>query len=246
MTYCVGLFLREGLVMLADTRTNAGVDHISTFSKMFTATKPGERMLCLMSAGNLAITQSAWNRLEQGIFLHGQRQTLFTVDTMFQAAQLVGEAIRDVYRADAAMLSSQNIGFDVSIMLGGQIAGGPQRLYLIYAAGNFIEATPDNPFLQIGEHKYGKPVLDRAVRFDTPIEQGIKLVLVSMDSTIRSNLTCGLPLDMLVTREGTQDIAFQRRIVETDPYLTTVRVAWEASLREAWLGIPSPNWETAA
>jgi putative proteasome-type protease len=246
MTYCVGLFLREGLVMLADTRTNAGVDHISTFSKMFTATKPGERMLCLLSAGNLAITQSAWNRLEQGVFLEGQKHTLFTVSTMFQAAQLVGEAIRDVYRADASMLSSQNIGFDVSIMLGGQIAGGPQRLYLIYAAGNFIEATPDNPFLQIGEHKYGKPVLDRGVKFDTPIEQGIKLVLVSMDSTIRSNLTCGLPLDMLVTREGTQAIAFQRRIVETDPYLTTVRVSWEDSLRAAWLAIPPPDWETPA
>lgn len=243
MTYCVGLYLQEGLVMLADTRTNAGVDHISTFSKMFTVSDPGDRMMCLLSAGNLAITQSAWNRLQDGVFLDQRRQTLLTVDNMFEAARLVGESIRDVYRADAAMLSSQNIGFDISVMLGGQIAGGPMRLYLIYAAGNFIEATPDNPFLQIGEHKYGKPVLDRGVRYDTSIDQGIKLALVSMDSTIRSNLTCGLPLDLLVYREGTQRIALQRRIVEDDPYLRTVRVGWEESLRAAWLGIPSPDWE---
>ncbi|PZW50403.1 putative proteasome-type protease [Humitalea rosea] len=242
MTYCVGLCLEDGLVMLSDTRTNAGVDNISTFSKMFTATAPDERMLCLLSAGNLAITQSAWNRLQEGIAFDGTTHTLFTVPSMFQAARLVGEAIREVYRADGPTLSAQNIGFDVSVLLGGQIAGGPMRLYLVYAAGNFIEATPDNPFLQIGELKYGKPILDRALAFDTSLEDGVKLALISMDSTLRSNLTVGLPLDLLVSRQGTQTIALQRRISDEDPYLRLVRDGWSAALREAWQAMPPPPW----
>ncbi|EFH10268.1 peptidase [Pseudoroseomonas cervicalis] len=242
MTYCVGLWLEQGLVMLSDTRTNAGVDNISIFSKMYTATVPGERMLCMLAAGNLAITQAVWNRLAEGLMLEGERHTLLTVPSMFRAAQLVGAAIRAVYEMDGAMLKAQGVGFDVSIMLGGQIAGGPVRLYLVYAAGNFIEATPDTPFLQIGEHKYGKPILDRALTHQTGLEDGVKLTLVSMDSTLRSNLTVGLPLDLLVYEAGTQQIRLQRRITEEDPYFRTLREDWSSALREAYRRMPAPDW----
>ena len=242
VTYCVGLYLKDGLVMLSDTRTNAGVDNISTFSKMYTATAPGERMLCMLSAGNLAITQGVWNRLQEGVQLGTERHTLLTVPSMFRAAQLIGAAIRAVYEADGPTLTAQGVGFDISIMLGGQIAGGPARLYLVYAAGNFIEATPDTPFLQIGEHKYGKPILDRALKFDTPLVDGTKLCLVSMDSTLRSNLTVGMPLDLLVYREGSQAIGLQRRITEEDPYFRIISEGWSAALRDAYRALPSPDW----
>lgn len=245
MTYCVGLWLEKGLVMLADTRTNAGVDNISTFSKMYTASVPGERVLCLLSAGNLAITQAVWNRLGEGLVLEGEKQTLLTVPSMFRAAQLVGGAIRAVYEADGPTLRDQGIGFDISIMLGGQIAGGPVRLYLVYAAGNFIEATQDTPFLQIGEHKYGKPILDRALRHDSSLEDGVKLTLVSMDSTLRSNLTVGLPLDLLVYEAGSHCICLQQRITDEDPYFRSLREAWSVALRDAYRSMPLPDWLSA-
>ena len=242
MTYCVGLWLEQGLVMLADTRTNAGVDNISTFSKMYLATEPGERMLCLLSAGNLAITQAVWNRLNEGVVLEGEKHTLLSVPSLFRAAQLVGAAVRAVYEMDGPMLKAQGVGFDVSIMLGGQIQGGPTRLYLVYAAGNFIEATADTPYLQIGEHKYGKPILDRALTHQTGLEDGVKLTLVSMDSTLRSNLTVGLPLDLLVYEAGSQQIRLQKRITEEDPYFHDLRESWSAALREAYRAMPAPDW----
>ncbi|KAA2215034.1 proteasome-type protease [Teichococcus oryzae] len=242
MTYCVGLWLEQGLVMLADTRTNAGIDHISVYSKMYTAAVPGERMLCLMAAGNLAITQAVWNRLQEGVALEGETHTLSTIGSMFRAAQLVGAAVRAVYEADGAMMEKQDVRFSVSLLLGGQIAGGPVKLYLIYSAGNFIEATPETPFLQIGEHKYGKPILDRAVTRATPLEDGVKLVLVSMDSTLRSNLTVGLPLDLLVYETGALRVRQQRRVTEDDPYFRHLREAWSAALRDAYRRMPAPDW----
>jgi putative proteasome-type protease len=242
MTYCVGLWLEEGLVMLADTRTNAGVDHISTYSKMYTATVPGERMLCLMAAGNLAITQAVWSRLQEGVVLEGETHTLTSVGSMFRAAQLVGAAIRSVYDHDGPMMEKQEVRFSVSLLLGGQIADGPMKLYLVYSAGNFIEATPETPFLQIGEHKYGKPILDRAVSRATPLEDGVKLVLVSMDSTLRSNLTVGPPLDLLVYEVDSFRIRLQKRITEEDPYFRNLRDAWSAALRDAYRLVPAPGW----
>ena len=155
MTYCVGLFLRGGLVMLGDTRTNAGVDNVSTFGKLYTTGVEGERALCLLSSGNLGITQAAWNRLEEGVSLEGETHTLRSVPSMFRAAQLVGAAIRAVYTSDGPALKAQGLSFSASFLLGGQIRGGPPRLFLVYAAGIFIEASADTPFLQIGEHKYG-------------------------------------------------------------------------------------------
>jgi putative proteasome-type protease len=242
MTYCVGLYLREGLVLLSDTRTNAGVDNISIFGKMQVEEVPGERVLVLLSAGNLAITQAVWNRLQEGVWLSGERLTLRSVDTMFRAAQLVGQAVREVFAADGPSLSAQGVRFDISLMLGGQIAGGPPRLFLVYSAGNFIEATVDTPFLQIGEHKYGKPILDRVVGFDTPLMDGVKLVLISMDSTLRSNLTVGMPIDLLVYRADGFGVTLRKRITEEDPYFRSVSEGWSQALRNAYLALPRPDW----
>jgi putative proteasome-type protease len=242
MTYCVGLFLNDGLVLLSDTRTNAGVDHISTFSKMQVEEVPGERVLALLSSGNLAISQAVWNRLQEGVALDGERLTLRDVPTMFRAAQLVGAAVRAVFEADGPALRAQGIGFDVALLLGGQIAGQPQRLFMVYAAGNFIEATADTPFLQIGEHKYGKPVLDRALTASTSLHDGVKLALISMDGTLRSNLTVGLPLDLLVCREGTQAVTLRKRITEDEPFFQAVREGWATGLREAFRAMPAPDW----
>jgi putative proteasome-type protease len=242
MTYCVGLFLNDGLVLLSDTRTNAGVDHISTFSKMQVEEVPGERMITLLSSGNLAISQAVWNRLLEGVWLEGERHTLRDVPTMFRAAQLVGAAVRAVFDADGPSLRAQGIGFDVALLLGGQIAGQAQRLFMIYAAGNFIEATTDTPFLQVGEHKYGKPILDRVVTPDTTLVDGVKLALISMDSTLRSNLTVGMPLDLLVYREGTQQVTLRKRITEEEPYFRSVREGWSNSLRDAYRAMPVPGW----
>ena len=242
MTYCVGLCLQGRLVMLSDTRTNAGVDHISTFSKMNLVDRPGERVVCVMSAGNLAITQQAWGHLQGGVLLDGQRLRLDDVADMFQAARLLGAAVRTVHAQDAQALSAQGIGFDASFLLGGQIGAEPPRLFLVYAAGNFIEATPDTPFLQIGEVKYGKPILDRVLAHDTPLNDAVKLALVSMDSTLRSNLTVGMPLDLMVARAGELRVALHRRLGEDDPYLAMIRHGWSEALRQAYMTLPRPDW----
>jgi putative proteasome-type protease len=242
MTYCVGLHLHDGLVLVSDTRTNAGVDNVSTFSKMHVVEAPGERVMALLTAGNLAITQSVVNLLVEGVEVDGMVETLLDVPTMFRAAQLVGKAVRQVWKVDGPSLQEQNIQFDVSILLGGQIHGRPGRLFQVYAAGNFIEATPESPYLQIGEHKYGKPILDRAVKHEMPIEDGIKLALISMDSTLRSNMSVGLPIELLVLRADEPKVGLRRRILEDDEYFRMIRERWSAALREAYRSIPSPHW----
>ena len=242
MTYCVSLLLRGGLVMLSDTRTHAGPDNILTFRKMHVVEEPGQRVLALLTAGNLSISQAVVNALEQGIETEHGRETLRSVPTLLRAAQLAGQAIRQVYREDGPSLEAQNHPFDVSLLLGGQIGGDDLHLYQLYAAGNFIEASPDTPYLQIGEHKYGKPILDRALRHVTPIDDGIKLVLISMDSTLRSNLTVGLPIDLLVIERDALRVGLQRHISEEDPYFRTIRERWSRSLREAYQALPKPDW----
>ncbi len=242
MTYCVGLYLKDGLVMLSDTRTNAGVDNISIFSKMHIYQVEGERFLTVMSAGNLGVTQSVVNMLHEGIDTGERVETLYTVPSMFRAAQLVGEAVRRVYRTDGPTLEAQNVKFDVSLLLGGQLRGRGMRLFQIYAAGNFIEATPDTPFLQIGETKYGKPILDRVLEYTTDPRDGVKLVLVSMDSTLRSNLTVGMPIDLMVYRRDALKAEMRRRITDDDPYFRMIREGWSEALREAYRAIPRPDW----
>lgn len=242
MTYCVGLDLRDGLVLLSDTRTNAGIDHISTFGKMHVFDSPGERVVALLTAGNLALSQAVVNLLREGLETGEAVETLLSVPSMFRAAQLVGAAVRRVYQTDGPALAEQGVPFDVSILLGGQIAGRAMRLFQVYPAGNFIEATPDTPFLQIGEHKYGKPILDRAADFETRLYDGVKLVLVSMDSTLRSNLTVGLPIDLLVYRRDALAVELRRRITEDDEYFRMIRERWSEALRDAYRAIPRPDW----
>lgn len=242
MTYCVGLLLEDGLVMLSDTRTNAGVDNISVFGKTYLHEQAGERVLALLTAGNLAVTQAVWNRLQEGVRLDGVATTLAQVPSMFRAAQLVGAAVREVFEADGPGLRAQGIGFDVAILLGGQIGAAAPRLFLVYAAGNFIEATADTPFLQVGEHKYGKPILDRVLNPTTPLADGVTLALISMDSTLRSNLTVGLPIDLTVIRRDALSVALKRRITEDDPYFAFLRQRWSESLREAYQALPRPDW----
>lgn len=244
MTYCVGLRLRDGLVMASDTRTNAGVDYVSTFSKMHLFGAPGERVICVMTAGNLAITQSVVNLLDEGIEdpETGEVETMHEVPTMFRAARLAGKAVRQVYEIDGPGLKAQGLRFDVSLLVGGQIAGRNVRLFNVYAAGNFIEATEDTPFLQIGEHKYGKPILDRVATYDTDLYDAVRLSLISMDSTIRSNLTVGPPIDLLVYRRDSMEIETQLRIEEDDPYFQMIRNQWSQSLRDAYLELPDPPW----
>jgi len=242
MTYCVGLYLKDGLVLLSDTRTNAGVDNISIFSKMHIYQIPGERFMAVMTAGNLAISQAVVNMLHEGINTGERVETLYTAPSMFRAAQLVGDAVRRVYNVDGPTLEAQNVKFEISVILGGQIKGRGMRLFQIYSAGNFIEATPDTPFLQIGETKYGKPILDRALQYDTDPRDGVKLVLVSMDSTLRSNLTVGMPIDLLVYRRDEMKAEVKRRIGEEDPYFKMIQESWSKALRDAYRAIPRPDW----
>ncbi|MEO0999915.1 MAG: proteasome-type protease [Pseudomonadota bacterium] len=235
MTYCVAIKLDEGIVCLSDTRTNAGVDNIARYKKMFTWEVPGERVLTLMTAGNLAITQAVVSLLEENIE-HPENgfETLFTAPTMFRVAEIVGDAMRVVQGRYGPGLAARGESSDATIVVAGQRAGGVPRLFMVYAAGNFIEATDDTPFVQIGEHKYGKPILDRVVRPETPLGDGVTAVLLSMDSTLRSNLSVGMPLDLAVIR--TDAIAFEqlRRIEREDENFARLSAAWSGALRNAF------------
>lgn len=249
MTYCIGLYMDDGLVMLADTRTNAGVDNISTFRKLTIWEEPGDRVMALMTAGNLAVSQAVVNLLHEGIEFCDMskskdcaRETLLTVPSMFQAAQLVGAAVREVYKTDGEALQAQSAKFDVSMILGGQIKGRRMRLFQIYSAGNFIEATPDTPFFQIGENKYGKPILDRAFTYKTDLPTAVKLSFVSMDSTLRSNMSVGMPLDMMVYKKDSIQVEARRRIEPDDKYFSSISQVWGSHLREAQASLPNPPW----
>src|SRR5579871_5345954 len=244
MTYCCGILVRDGLVMAADTRTNAGLDNVSTFRKLHVFANPGERIMALSSAGNLSISQSVIGHLTEGFPSpdSDHPETLMNAPTMFQAAQRIGRAIRYVHSNDAVALETSEVRFDVSFLFGGQIRGGPMHLFMIYSAGNFIECTTDTPYLQIGEHKYGKPVLDRAVTYEMDLYDALKVGLVSLDSTMRSNLSVGLPIDLLVARRDACDAELIYRIEPGEPYFTDLRERWSAALRAAHLGIPRPPY----
>ena len=241
MTYCVGLKLKAGLVLLSDTRTNAGVDNIARFRKMFVFEKPGERVVALMCAGNLGITQGVVTMLETAIKRakgDPEVESLMTCETIYRAAQLVGEAMREVQKRDRAEIEAQGAAADATIIMAGQRKDGELRLFLIYTAGNFIEAGDDTPYLQIGEHKYGKPILDRVIRPDTSIDDAVKAVLVSMDSTLRSNLSVGMPLDLCVIPVGEMKAKAQR--IENDhKEFRQISDSWAASLKQAFHSLPA-------
>jgi len=244
MTYCVGILVREGLVMVADTRTNAGVDHIATFRKLHLFEKPGERVIALATSGNLSISQSVLSILRDGFEdpQSGEIETIESAPTMFKAAQLVGRAIRAVYDIDGSVLEDRGMRFDMNVLLGGQIAGGRMELFQIYAAGNFIEATRDTPYLQIGEPKYGKPILDRAISYDVSVVDALKLGLISMDSTLQSNLSVGMPIDVAVIRDAALASSIAYRIKDDDTYFRDLRERWSSALRAAHQAIPNPPY----
>ena len=244
MTYCVGILVKQGLVLVADTRTNAGLDNVSTYRKLHTFVEPGERVLAIATAGNLSVSQTVVSLLGEGLENPdtGEAETLVKAPTMFRAAQLIGRAIRHVRSSDGPGLEQANLGFDVSFLFGGQIRGGPLTLYMIYAAGNFIECGVDAPYLQIGEHKYGKPLLDRAITHRMEISDALKIGLISIDSTMRSNLGVGLPIDLTVIRRDRLDMELVHRIEAGEPYFHDLRERWSAALRAAHMAIPRPPY----
>lgn len=244
MTYGVGILVEEGLVMMADTRTNAGLDNIATFRKLHLFERKGEFVAAVATAGNLSISQSIVAHLREGLPNPetGEPERMVDQTSMFQAAGLVGRAIRKVHETDGAALEAQGHAYDVSVLLGGQVKGREQRLYMLYKAGNFIETTPDTPFLQIGEHKYGKPILDRAVQYGTEIYDAMKLGLISMDSTMRSNLGVGLPVDLVVLRRNAISWEVNRRIEAGEPYFHDLRERWSSALKKAHQNIPRPPY----
>jgi len=239
MTYCIGVQVDDGLVFLSDSRTNAGVDHVSTFRKMTSFEVTGERVLVLLSAGNLAVSQSVTGLLRERVA--SAKASLLTVRTMSDAARLVGDAVRDVYRRDAEQLKEHGIEFNPTFIIGGQIGGEAHRLFHIYSAGNFIETTADTRYFQIGESKYGKPIIDRVVKADTPLAAVAKCALISMDSTIRSNLSVGMPLDLAILRRDALQIALHRSIGPDDAYFKVIRDGWGESLRNAFHALPDPS-----
>lgn len=241
MTYCVGIKLNAGLVLLSDTRTNAGIDNIARYRKTFVFEEPGERVLALMTAGNLGITQGVVTSISAGAKRSNAdpgTESVMTCESLYRAAEIVGEAMRQVQKRDRAAIEAQGSAADATLLFAGQQRGGELRLFLIYTAGNFIEASEDTPFLQIGEHKYGKPILDRVIRPDTTIDEAIKAALVSMDSTIRSNLSVGMPLDLTVIPADEQ-VARTVRIEKDHKDFRQISDSWASSLREAFNHLPT-------
>jgi putative proteasome-type protease len=263
MTYCVGMLLDTGLVFLSDSRTNAGVDQISTFRKATVFQKPGERVLVLQSSGNLAITQTVISILKEDIDAAAgigvgagsgagsaaraaaARPNLMNVPNLFEAARCVGEALRELHRRDAGPLKEFGVDFNASLTVGGQIKGEPPRLFSIYSAGNFIEATTDTSYFQIGESKYGKPIIDRVLRRTSSLNEAVKCALVSMDSTIRSNLSVGLPLDLVIIKRDRYNVARHLSIDADNEYFRGIRGRWSEALREAFVQLPDPAWLSA-
>ena len=250
MTYCVAMLLDTGLVFLSDSRTNAGVDQISTFRKATVFQKPGERVLVLQSSGNLAITQTVISMLKEDIDSAGQKgaptlPTLMNAPNLFEAARCVGDSLRELHRRDAGPLKDFGVDFSAGLTLGGQIKGEAPRLFSIYAAGNFIEATSDTSYFQIGESKYGKPIIDRVLRRTSSLNEAVKCALVSMDSTIRSNLSVGLPLDLVIVKRDRFNVARHISIDSDNEYFRGIRGRWSEALREAFVQLPDPDWLSA-
>ncbi len=242
MTYCVGLLVDTGLVLLSDSRTNAGVDQINTFRKMATFHNPGERVLVLMSSGNLAITQAVVNLLHDPANGAGKPPRILSAVNLFDAARVVGDALREIFHRDAESLKEQGHEFNGTFILGGQIRGEEPRLFHIYSAGNFIESSPDTPYFQIGESKYGKPIIDRVISRSSSLAHAAKCALVSMDSTIRSNLTVGPPLDLAIIRRDELKLATHISIDFEHEYFKMIRTRWGSALKEVFSELPNPDW----
>jgi putative proteasome-type protease len=242
MTYCVALRLDSGMIFASDSRTNAGVDHIATFTKMRVYEKKDDRVIVTLSSGNLAMTQGVINILDRHAKAEEGEESIWNVSSMYDAAALVGDALREMHRRDAPYLAQSNIEPSSSLLVGGQIKGEVPRLFHIYAQGNFIEATDDTPYFQLGESKYGKPILDRVISMATPQKEAAKCVLISFDSTMKSNISVGLPIDLLWYPRDSLRVGMQQRIREGDPYFTMLRSRWGGGLRRVFSELPDPDW----
>ena len=244
MTYCVGLLVDTGLVMLSDSRTNAGVDQINTFRKMAIFQRPNDRALVLLCAGNLAITQAVVNLLHENEGDLSRPSKILGTPNLFAAARVVGDALREIHERDGEYLKEQGHEFNGTFILGGQIRGEEPRLFHIYSAGNFIESSADTPYFQIGESKYGKPIIDRVISRSSSLAEAAKCALVSMDSTIRSNLTVGPPLDLAIIRRDEYRLATHISIDLDNEYFTMIRTRWGFALKEVFSQLPNPNWQS--
>jgi putative proteasome-type protease len=242
MTYCVAMALDAGMIFASDSRTNAGVDHVSRYSKMRTFVEVGSRVIVTLSSGNLSVTQNALSVLEQRI--RGGDSTLHfhNANSMFDVARLLGDSLREVKSRDGAYLMQNNIDASASFIGGGQIRGEPPRLFHVYNEGNFIEATPDTCYFQIGETKYGKPIIDRVVNRRTSLTDAVKCTMVSFDSTMRSNISVGLPIDLCVYEHDALQVKLIRRVDEDDPYFQMIHSQWGEGLRQVFGQLPDPNW----
>jgi putative proteasome-type protease len=243
MTYCVAMSLDAGMIFASDSRTNAGVDQIARFSKMRVFARDADRVVVMLSSGNLSITQNAVNIVEQHARTGADGEThIWNATSMFDVARLLGDALREVKARDGPHMEQHNIDASANFIVGGQIQGEAPRLFEVYSEGNFIEATPDTCYFQIGESKYGKPVIDRVVHRGTSLLDATKCTIVSFDSTMRSNISVGLPIDLLVYETGSLKIALQRRIQEYDPYFQMVHHQWGEGLRRVFAQLPDPDW----
>jgi putative proteasome-type protease len=244
VTYCTGILLDEGVVLVSDSRTNAGVDRVSTFRKMHVIEKPGERFFALLTAGNLSLTQGVISLLTEWLDSNDPDRDLWASATMFTAAHAVGNAVRDMHKIDGGYLQQHEVDFSASFILAGQIKGAPLRLFMIYDAGNFIEALGDSNYFQIGEVKYGKPILDRIIEPRTSLNDAVKCALISFDSTMRSNVSVGPPIDVLVYRRDSFAPGFSIRLEGSNPYLVSIHDAWGSAIHKAFQdAIPDPGWK---
>ena len=242
MTYCVAMSLDSGMIFASDSRTNAGVDQIARFSKMKVFAQEGQRVIVTLSSGNLSLTQNALNILEQKARGGDSQMHMWNAESLFDVARLLGDAMREVNERDGEYLMQNNIDSSANFLVGGQIRGEPPRLFRVYSEGNFIEATPETCYFQIGETKYGKPIIDRVIKRNTSLLDATKCTVVSFDSTMRSNISVGLPIDLLVYEVDSLRIKLQRRIEETDPYFQMVHTQWGEGLRRVFAQLPDPDW----
>ena len=242
MTYCVAMSLDAGMIFASDSRTNAGFDQIARFSKMRVFARDGQRVIVTLCSGNLSVTQNALSMLEQRSRGDGGAAHLWNAESMFDIARLVGDALREVKARDGPYLQQNNIDSHANFIVGGQIRGEAPRLFEVYTEGNFIETTPDTCYFQIGESKYGKPVIDRVVTRSTGLLEATKCTIVSFDSTMRSNISVGLPIDLLIYETNALKIRLQRRIDESDPYFQMIHTQWGEGLRRVFAQLPNPDW----
>jgi len=242
MSYCLAMRLESGLVFMSDTRTNAGVDNIASYRKIFVFDEAADRSIVILVAGNLAITQNVISRLEESLDSEDPQESLYKAGSMFDVARLVGRAVRAVFTEEGAALKEHGVDFSASLIVGGQIEDRRMRLFNVYSAGNFVEATAETPYFQIGETKYGKPIIERVLTPHTPLEDAIKCGLVSFDSTINANLSVGLPIDLAVLHRDQPKRLERHFIREDDPYFNSIGKIWGEGLRALFATLPDPRW----